>query len=45
MKAVPVVFEVVAGKHRSFVTVSRNTADKWCWQEICLVPVGTPLVM
>jgi hypothetical protein len=43
-KAIPVVFDAVAGKHHSFVTVLRNTADERCWREICLVPIGTPPV-
>ncbi len=26
------------------MTVLRNTADECCWQEICLVHIGTPSV-
>jgi hypothetical protein len=42
--AIPIVFDAVAGKHHSFITVLRNTADERCWREICLVPVGTPSI-
>jgi hypothetical protein len=39
-KAVPVVFDDIAGKHHSFVTVLRNIADERCWRDICIVPTG-----
>jgi hypothetical protein len=39
-KAVPVVFDAVAGKHHSFVTVLKNIADERCWRDICIVPTG-----
>ncbi len=44
-KALPVVFDVAAGKHHSFLTALKNAADERCWHEICLVPVGTPPVV
>ncbi len=39
-KAVPVVFDAVAGKHHAFITALRNIAGERCWREICLIPVG-----
>jgi len=39
-KAIPVVFDAVAGKHHSFVTVLKNIADERCWRDICIVPTG-----
>jgi hypothetical protein len=39
-KAIPVVFDAMAGKHHSFVTVLKNIADERCWRSICIVPVG-----
>jgi len=41
-KPIPVIFDAVAGKHHSFATALRNTADERCWREICFVLVGSP---
>jgi hypothetical protein len=41
MKALPVIFDAVAGKHHVFLTALKNAADKHCWREICNVPIGT----
>jgi hypothetical protein len=41
-KALPVIFDAVAGKHHVFLTALKNAADERCWREVCHVPIGTP---
>ena len=41
-KALPVIFDAVAGKHHVFLTALKNAADERCWREICHVPIGNP---
>ncbi len=43
-KALPVVFDGAAGKHHMFVTALKNIANERSWREICMIPVGNPLV-
>jgi hypothetical protein len=41
-KALPVIFDAVAGKHHVFLTSLNNAVDGCCRREICHIAIGNP---